>query len=379
MNTQVKKLLIKILLFLPILLLIVGFNYFVDPASIFKSKVYYTKIATILLKGNNVANLSNYDERLLQKELINNLTKRKNIIVLGSSRVMQIKSCIFNSNSFLNNGVSGASIEDDMAIYGMYREKGMIPSKVIIGLDPWLLNKNNGQSRYKSLNYEYQKINEYIQHSTAQHSTAQHSTAQHSTAQHSKYTIVNDKYFELFSPSYFQSSFQYWINGFFENKNRKYEFYETNKNEINESLKLSDGSIRYDYKTRNTLPSNVYKTAITYSNSYPIYSLGDFSALDKELINTFEDFISLLKKDGVEIIFILPPYHPVVYSALIHSDDYKIIIDVEKYFTQYAYKNKIKIIGSYNPDVYNFTNIDFIDGMHQTSNSIDRLTFLLSN
>jgi len=152
----------KLIFLLPILCVIIGFNYFIDPANIFRSEKYYKEVVGVLLKGKNVANIMNYDERLLQKEYINGISKRKEIFVLGSSRVMQISSSVFPGHSFLNNGVSGASIEDDMAIYWMYRKKGFIPSIVVLGLDPWLLNKNNGQGRYESIIREYQGITKYI-------------------------------------------------------------------------------------------------------------------------------------------------------------------------------------------------------------------------
>jgi len=99
----------KLMFLLPIVCLIIGFNYFVDPANIFRSEKYCQAVVSLLLKGKNVANITNYDERLLQKEYINSLTQRRDIVVLGSSRVMQISASLFPRHSFLNNGVSGRS------------------------------------------------------------------------------------------------------------------------------------------------------------------------------------------------------------------------------------------------------------------------------
>src|SRR3989338_6442097 len=159
---QETRLIKKVLLLLPILLVMTGFNYFMDPAGLFRGNDYYEGLAGILLKGNNISNLVNYDDRLLQKYLIEGLPEKKGIVLLGSSRVMQISSDFFPGHTFMNHGVAGASLEDDMAIYWLYRKQGLLPSTVIIGLDPWLLNKNSGQLRFESILREYQEISDFL-------------------------------------------------------------------------------------------------------------------------------------------------------------------------------------------------------------------------
>ena len=38
-------------------------------------------------------------------------------------------------------------------------KRHFVHNKIIIGIDPWLLNENNGQSRWKSVEYFYNKYN----------------------------------------------------------------------------------------------------------------------------------------------------------------------------------------------------------------------------
>ena len=115
-------------------------------------------IADILLSGHNVANIGNYDERLLQKDIIQNDQRQIDIIVLGSSRSMQINSQtindIFQDQIFFNHAVSGASVEDYIAILDLYLEKNALPSTIIIGVDPWILNSNNGTGSSPDLFHE---------------------------------------------------------------------------------------------------------------------------------------------------------------------------------------------------------------------------------
>lgn len=84
MKQNIKTAIKKILIFLPLVCLLVFVNYLVDPANIFKINKYEKNIAEILLKELNVANISNYDERLLQKHYVKGLQNEKDIIVLGS-------------------------------------------------------------------------------------------------------------------------------------------------------------------------------------------------------------------------------------------------------------------------------------------------------
>jgi len=168
------------------MLILTSVNYYGDAGSIFhKGKV--AQIAEYLVEGYNVANVDNIDERDLQRSIIKLSKTIPSVIVLGSSRIMLIHADYFKTNSFMNHGVSGASIEDMIAIYQLYKMKGMLPKIILIGIDPWIFNKNNGQGRWKTLATEYESF--------------------FSSETNIKNSFTHfDKYYQLFSPSYFQSS-----------------------------------------------------------------------------------------------------------------------------------------------------------------------------
>ena len=103
-----KKFILKLIIVLtPILLFVLSIHYFGDAANLFTIG-YEEKIANEIIKGNNVTNIYNYDERLLVKCLINNSNFCIEVIALGSSRVLLINSSDFKNQTFINNGVSGA-------------------------------------------------------------------------------------------------------------------------------------------------------------------------------------------------------------------------------------------------------------------------------
>lgn len=335
----------------------IGFNYFVDPANIFKNNKYYQDIAELLLDGKNVANLVNFDERLLKKCYLNGLATKKDVIVLGSSRVMLINSDMFSGYSFFNNGVSVASLEDDMAIYWMYRKKGFIPRVVIIGLDPWLLNKFNGNKGYKSIFNDYEEISTYLGLSSSKSQLSD---------------LFSSKYFELVSPKYFQSAARFWLMYLREDKKSHGEFYPTTDNIADEIIRHADGSIGYDIKYRSASPAEVRLSAIAFASNNASM-LSHFIRLDPFLEDEFDKFISLLIKDKVKVVFYLAPYHPAAYEILIKSPDYKIIKEAQIFFENYAKIKKIELIGSYNPSDYNLQESDFYDAMHQNVESINKM------
>jgi hypothetical protein len=145
-----KRIFIFLLYFIPIPLFIITINYFADPANIF-SKDYEKGIVEYLVKGNNVTNVVNYKERLLQKYFIEKIEKCPDVMVLGSSRIMQIRSEVINSGRLINNGVSISTLEDCLATYYMYEKRGCSVKKVIIGLEPYMLNEGHGQSEWRYL------------------------------------------------------------------------------------------------------------------------------------------------------------------------------------------------------------------------------------
>jgi peptidoglycan/LPS O-acetylase OafA/YrhL len=106
-----------------------------------------------VLTNSKAIYISNVDERLLVKNRIEYNDDSPEAIVLGSSRIMQIGTHNYDK-SVINLGVSGASIEDHIAIASLAAPK-LDPKTIFIGLDPWLFNADSKQDRWRSLAPEY--------------------------------------------------------------------------------------------------------------------------------------------------------------------------------------------------------------------------------
>ena len=329
-----KSLLYKILLFsLPVLFLIVFTNYFGDAANIF-SRDYEKEIARIIGEGNHVTNISNFDERLLQEELITNLEYSPDIVIIGSSRSMQLNKDFFPGHHIINNSVSGASLEDLIAIYQIYKENDKLPEQMFLGIDPWTFQKDDKRARWKSIESYYNSF--FNKNDQANHFP----------------------YKQLISLSYFQNSLKLLPQKITGN-NKPVSTHNFKNIGI---TRLNDGSIVYGKNRRNVSVEEVRKSARLWIGNGMITRYENFHTISQDKWKEFEIFINEIDKKEIKINFILSPFHPMVYEEMVRKFD--VIEVLESEIRTYANNNNIEIIGSFNPEVFDLKEKDFNDETH---------------
>lgn len=354
------KLLKKILLLLPIPAVVFTTTWIVDPANIKDAGSYEAGVASILLSGKNVANLVNYNERILQQKFVSGLSKAPDVLVIGSSRSMPINSSFFPDRYLLNSSVSGASIEDYLGVFDLYRKRGLKPKLIIIGPDPWVLNRNNGQDSWKDLNAEYYEMRSILGFSF-------------DSAASDKKDFLNQmikckKYKEFLSPSYFNQSFIELVQG---RTGKKY--WATDKFLAEEPIKIADGSYVYGKMFRDKTVADINSAAKTYAMAKPMYSMNRFNELDQPTIRLLDGFIEHLKNNDIKVLIFLAPFHPIVYRAIRSNTAYAMVAESEKMYRFLANKHKINIVGSYDPKASNLEESDFYDGMHPKNQAVHRI------
>jgi hypothetical protein len=125
-----------LLLFTPFAICIMIINYCVDPANVFSNGTYESNIATVLLKGHNVDNIQNCDERKIVEKLITQIPVIPDITIIGSSRELEVSSDFFPNKKFMNYGVSHANINDILAIVGLMDSLKKLPKEIYIETSP---------------------------------------------------------------------------------------------------------------------------------------------------------------------------------------------------------------------------------------------------
>jgi hypothetical protein len=328
-----KKFLFKIsLIVFPVLTLLITVNYVGDAANLF-SREYEKKIAQIISSGNYVTNISNYDERLVQEELIKNLGHNLDVVVIGSSRAMIINNEYFPEKKMMNNSVSGASLEDLIAIYQIYKISEKLPKKMVIGIDPWTFQVDKNRTRWESISKYYNLF--------------------HGQKEENK-TFAYD---QLFSLSYFQNSLKN-IPDYISGNNQPLS---TNQKKNKTRTILNDGSIVYGEKRRNVSVNAVDKSAQLWKSTGMIERYQYYNSLQPKW-EEFEKLILDMRKNGINIELVLTPFYPTVYKEMIHN--FPIINSIETKIKIFSRKNNLKFYGSFNPAKYGLNNDAFYDETH---------------
>lgn len=323
---------------LAVLACVAAINLVADPANLFRPDAYELGIAKIMADGQNVIGLSNYDERHVQRDYLAVVKRLPDRIILGSSRVMLVQG---GPKGVFNHGVSGGSIEDDLAIYELYLEKQHTPSTVWLGLDPWIFNRNNDQTRWQSLGEEYERMAARLGLPPRGDVPRQ------------------SRYFELFSLAYLEASLQQLQSG------QRGNPYHASRSDISdEFVKRSDGSIRYDRAYRSRTPAEVARLAFAEAHSGRIYSLENFERLDPLARASVRALVATIQARHARLVIYLPPYHPLVYSVLASDPRYARVPEAERWIRALAAEAHVEVRGSYDPVRAGCNDTQFYDAMH---------------
>lgn len=346
MKLFIKKILIYLFVIISLIMII---NLISDPSNLFSNTIE-EKIATYISSRQNVTYATNVNERVLQKLIIEKLTFTPETVVLGSSRVMLVGNDHIKKNTFFNSSVSGASLEDIIAIHNIYLRNNKAPSNLVIGIDPWMLNDNSGQDRWRSIKYYYDS-----------YKTEETNFSSLSS------TLYNYK--QLISLSYFQSS----VLNILKKRFNIFEAPQVDSTEkwVNDTFtKRSDGTICYDRDYRDVTSEEIDQKARNYLSS-EIYGLEKFYNISEDLVEELQIFFAYLQKQNIDVSIILMPYHPIVYDYLMVH--YPIVKKVEEYLNEFTISIGTKLKGSYNPYNYSLTTDDFYDGMHLNEQGISKV------
>jgi hypothetical protein len=329
---------------------VVGINYFVDASSSIRSE--YAEMAKLALDGNIVAVPENYNHRVYQMTIVDEMTEIPETVVIGSSRGMYLGTEITGYDNLYNNCVSGAAVEDNYALLGLYYNKfGVLPKRVIIETSPWVLYEDNPESRWNDLG-TYTDCAQIL------------------------YELVNNEPLETnisssenpyVSISYFQYNFKQLcskgLSVFKKNDARV-------STDVDEAADYPDGTIRYAASKENESEERlqaVQRTtgAWTYENSDKMTEISENKKRD------YENLIDYLLESGSEVIIFLQPFSVTQCEYSLDQNlnpAYKL---VREYLYAFAEEKGIEIKGDYDARKYNLTDVRFIDAMHLDKKGIN--------
>lgn len=287
-----------------------------------------------LLSYNKGIFAKKMDERIFIKYRVINESYKPKILVVGSSRIMQLSEDETKETT-LNFSVSGASLEDHVVITEMALEK-FKPSTVYLGADPWLFNLYNNQTRWKSLRPEYEKALSNIY--------------SWSNKKNSEY-IEKKKLINLHEKNLHLTFREKILEKIYSSVNLV-KYYDLPKDFENNTKDI----IRKDGRRIPKKNSDKIKVEIVnYSIEKYLFSNQQFEIYE----NFLKHLLFYHKKD---VILVLSPFYGPSYEI---SEKQKMMyIEIEKNFIDLAKKYKIRIVGSYDPKKNNCELGEFYDAIH---------------
>jgi hypothetical protein len=286
-----------------------------------------------VLQDNEWAYFTNMDERVFQIERL----KRADAVngektVVGSSRAMSVNSDMVGT-PILNISVSGSSIEDlyTLGLSGVKVSKG---SSILIGLDPWIINRNYEDNRWQSLRDEYVYWSSVVDNQLPL-SSSQFFAADDKVARAS---LITKLYQEI--------------------NIAKYSTIPRNGLPETVAKKSKEGSIIYglEYATMSEREKRAgFPADLRYGG------MAQFEVSQRNLVK-IEKLIKYLQSNGIEVTLLLSPYHPDLFSD--SAIQLRSINLAETSFRDMANETSAILLGSFDPKILKCEASEFYDGMH---------------
>ena len=340
-----KKFILRIIIILLPLTIIPIVNYTIDPAHVYGHGAYEEKLCSMLKEyDTNVTNVDkNFNVRYFKKLLCLSTADSVNMLILGSSRVMNISQYNYPP-SICNLGVSGAITEDIASLLYIYLENNPKPTKILMGTDPQFFNPD-ADSRWHFFDKEYSS---YL-------------------AMFNKEGISRDKlqyedFCNLFSITYFREALNYWK----ENKDLPPLTPISEQDSVFAPTYRPNGS---------SYGANQYKFGTTEEAATFVYGQWlNYQRVDTCRVEDFERLIQYIQvTNGIKLYFWFAPYHPATYNNLMTAPQYSGMREAMTLMREIAHKYDIQIIGSYNPSECNCNDSCFSDGMHFNRWGLERI------
>ena len=314
-------------------------NYTLDPGHVYHAQEYVDDIIEGVRKGYNVEGVTDIDERRYKLKFAElHQGKSFDYLALGSSRIMTVSEDIFHGASFLNLSISSCQIEELIAYYQICKDFNIHFSNLLITADPSLFNGDYIDDRWKFLS---RYVNEYMGYQVAD--------------QEMDWDLVRN----LFSISYFKMALKSAQAG----KN-PLKYVKTVYNE-GETF-CTDGSFLWSKAVREA-PKSVIDEKV---QTWHFHFYENFDVISNERIALFSKLLEDIKAEGVNIYILRSPYHPVFYKKMLKK---KGVEAAFAFIDNYAKRNHIPLISSFDPADEGLNESDFYDGPHVRKEVLDKM------
>jgi len=346
-----RQFLIRLAIALLPILLMGAFNLLRDRAHIVRSETFIANVLDSMDKGRQVAGLNDYNERALARQIAQQYDNQPDVLILGSSRSAELTAWMCGGKDALNLSVSGAAWQDHVGLYTAAGQSGKLGrvNKLFLCADPWLLNPNNGEVRWQTLNDEVARA--------AQNWQIKGYRTAHSERQWMA------KVREMFNPLYA------WENL----TQAPVPYFSTTDTVSSHKLVFANGTIRQQKEKDTRGLDETRQRAREFASRKDLFHLAGFKKLDSSGLVALEILVKEMQAAGAEVHLLLIPFHPLVRARMQTDRRYENVQVTEETFRKMATANGWQIHGSYDPVQAGMSEADFFDGMHLKRHVLTRL------
>ena len=260
---------------------------------------------------------------------------------------------MFGTDSFYNTGLSESTFKDLLAVVGILERNGLLPEKMVIGVDAFLFNTSHNNDRWMEL----EQYADYMEKQLDNTARTERTDAGPAAGFGTQINTGRD-YGKLLSLDYFR------YNVTLLPEHKRFAVAYTQDWETEQYLKHYDGSIAYQRSLREVAVKDVEELTRQSMEEQVVYRMTDYHEIDERSMELFAELTAYLQGRGVEVILYLPPYSPMLYDYMQSAAQYQIVFQVEERIRQIASEKQAALYGSYDPAGCSLEMTDLYDIYH---------------
>lgn len=286
-------------------------------------------------------------------------------LILGSSRSLRWGSPEAQwKKSSTNLSVSTVSVEEISALYEVVQQSGELPEKIILSLDPWMINEfsEGDDSEWLERTGFYEQFKNRISGQQKSHWSF--------GSQLAKKIKNTQEYLKgLISYQRLGASIKYtrehdWLNENF------YVFVNSSEAENFYSIR-PDGTLIYPKPYVQRAQTEIDQEAAKTPDPKADYMFKNFN-VSVERQKIISSLLADAKNKNIDVVIVSPPFHPLTYERMQSLPFYKQALqDWQKWLAQLSANNKVCDL--VDPKVSGCGNDGFMDAMHVNESCIKKM------
>jgi hypothetical protein len=302
-------------------------------------------------KGLNYAVFDlNINIRHLREETVKRMTTTPDVVILGASHWQEAHAGLIKNLKAYNSHIHRDYWEDPLGVVEIYAKYNRLPKRMIIAVRD---NQFVPVSMRKDFLWE-PGIPYYRDFADRIGLEKENFWA----------TLPYDRMRALFSLSMLFDNFSRWYNAPEHPHETAGEKFDTL------DVLMPDGSIRWARKHDNIFTPERAKRE---SLSFAAFKVAHPPVIDPKGIEAFDAMLTYLKKQGVQVYLVHPPYNPLFWDAVQKEPYTTAVAKIEEATQKLARDHGLKIFGGFDPAKVGCEAKDYIDSEHANPHCLQKV------